>query len=383
MLTAVVLFTSFFRKYGTLFDQEINNCNRNECEILEKTIKTDVKSSPSGVAVGEILIEGIKSLNDNHVMAVAGDQSCYIFEYRIIAAVLWHDSKQDNRAMADMRSQLADRFAGVPPEGRVVDFGCAEGNFVKFLKNVLHVKEISAVDLEFSSCMSCVNKSRPIAWDHIMMRPNPLKIKIFHGSVLKNDFRLKNYDAVTCIELIEHLHPVNLKEFSDNIFGFIKPSLVILTTPNSDFNVLFSNPKTFRHWDHKFEWSRKEFIDWCDNIVKEFPSYQYNIEYIGKGPDGSEHLGGCSQMCIFENESKRSTIQNSQDGTTTPTINEYTLVDEFIYPIQDNKARKEFEFVDYSETDSVSSSENDENLGALESTSPISFDDLDEEEWWD
>ncbi|KAG1714721.1 hypothetical protein GQR58_000960 [Nymphon striatum] len=35
-------------------------------------------------------------------------------------AVLWHDSKQDNRAIADVRSQLADRFAGAPPEGRVI-----------------------------------------------------------------------------------------------------------------------------------------------------------------------------------------------------------------------------------------------------------------------
>ncbi|KAG1654299.1 Kelch-like protein 1 [Nymphon striatum] len=54
------------------------------------------------------------------VMAAAGDQSCYTFEYRIIAAVLWHDSKHDNRAMADVRSQLADRFAGAPPDGRVI-----------------------------------------------------------------------------------------------------------------------------------------------------------------------------------------------------------------------------------------------------------------------
>ncbi|KAG1655737.1 Down syndrome cell adhesion molecule-like protein Dscam2 [Nymphon striatum] len=42
------------------------------------------------------------------VMAAAGDQSRYTFEYRIFAAVLWQDSKRDNRAMADVCSQLAD-----------------------------------------------------------------------------------------------------------------------------------------------------------------------------------------------------------------------------------------------------------------------------------
>lgn len=52
--------------------------------------------------------------------------------------------------------------------------------------------------------------------------------------------------------------------FEKNIFGVYKPQLLIITTPNAEFNVHFPNlnyltpESTFRHDDHKFEWTRAE-----------------------------------------------------------------------------------------------------------------------------
>lgn len=52
-------------------------------------------------------------------------------------------------------------------------------------------------------------------------------------------------------------------DFPYNIFGYIRPLVVAVTTPNADFNVLFSKMgNSFRHWDHKFEWTREQFEDW-------------------------------------------------------------------------------------------------------------------------
>ena len=119
----------------------------------------------------------------------------------------------------------------------------------------------------------------------------------------------KRFDAVTCIELIEHLFPSQLPAFEENIFGFIKPKLVIISTPNSDFNVIFSGNSNeiskLRHWDHKFEWSRKEFSTWCYKICK---TYSYSVEFDGVGnpPNGHNSVGFCSQFAVFkqfENES--------------------------------------------------------------------------------
>lgn len=61
---------------------------------------------------------------------------------------------------------------------------------------------------------------------------------------------------------IEHLIPEHLEKMPAVIFGQLSPTVVIVTTPNAEFNVLFPNLEGFRHWDHKFEWTRQEFQDW-------------------------------------------------------------------------------------------------------------------------
>ena len=61
---------------------------------------------------------------------------------------------------------------------------------------------------------------------------------------------------------IEHLYPSVLERVPAAIFQKLRPQVVIISTPNSDFNVLFPELVGFRHFDHKFEWSRQEFQTW-------------------------------------------------------------------------------------------------------------------------
>ena len=61
---------------------------------------------------------------------------------------------------------------------------------------------------------------------------------------------------------VEHLQDAELSLLPKAIFGQIAPWLVLMTTPNVEFNVLFSNLTGFRHPDHKFEWTRQQFADW-------------------------------------------------------------------------------------------------------------------------
>lgn len=58
-------------------------------------------------------------------------------------------------------------------------------------------------------------------------------------------------------------------------------------------------PGSFRHWDHKFEWTRAEFEDWANNICTRFPEYCVQFHGVGKAPEGREDLGGCSQLSFF------------------------------------------------------------------------------------
>ena len=84
--------------------------------------------------------------------------------------------------------------------------------------------------------------AEPLFIDLIQQRPETaLVVKVMEGDITQVDTRLKDVDAVVAIELIEHLEEDTLKLVPESIFGQIKPKLVILTTPNREFNVAFEN----------------------------------------------------------------------------------------------------------------------------------------------
>lgn len=65
-------------------------------------------------------------------------------------------------------------------------------------------------------------------------RENDLKVLIYQGDLTKEYPLLQNlqFEAVTMIEVIEHL-PIDLIPQANQIlFGFLRPPLVIVTTPN-------------------------------------------------------------------------------------------------------------------------------------------------------
>jgi len=52
----------------------------------------------------------------------------------------------------------------------------------------------------------------------------------------------------------------------------------------------------FRHADHRFEWTRKEFQDWANGIASRFG---YSVRFVPVGPEHPE-LGSPTQMGVFE-----------------------------------------------------------------------------------
>ncbi|XP_073438969.1 small RNA 2'-O-methyltransferase isoform X2 [Dendrobates tinctorius] len=133
---------------------------------------------------------------------------------------------------------------------------------------------------------------------------------------------------------IEHLEAKDLEQFQDVLFGFMAPKAVVISTPNVEFNVLFSEKTRFRHPDHKFEWSRKEFQSWAVKISRQ---YNYTVEFtgVGKAEPETKDVGYCSQIGIFRknyNESEES-INNKKGHRSV-----YKRVLHVVYPsIQDEK----------------------------------------------
>ncbi|XP_076232004.1 hen1 methyltransferase isoform X2 [Calliopsis andreniformis] len=217
----------------------------------------------------------------------------------------------------------------------VVDFGCAELEFLVYLKNMTGVEEILCVDIDRSLLEAYKEKGAPLISEYLHTRTTPLVVEIYEGSVTHNDKKLEKVDAVICIELIEHLYPDTLGDLPYNIFGYIKPKLAIMTTPNADFNVLFPNFSGFRHPDHKFEWTRQQFRDWAENITVRYPDYIVTFDDICKGPEGTERFGACSQMAIFHRLSEKDSCNMGVEGL-------FKTVAVYEYPFRaDNRSDEE------------------------------------------
>jgi hypothetical protein len=112
------------------------------------------------------------------------------------------------------------------------------------------------------------------------------------------DKRLEDFDAASVVEVIEHLDPPRLSAFERVLFEFAKPRTVVMTTPNSEYNVKWETlgAGKFRHPDHRFEWTRQEFQDWANGIDTQFG---YTVRFLGVGPE-DEQVGPPTQMVIFE-----------------------------------------------------------------------------------
>jgi len=124
------------------------------------------------------------------------------------------------------------------------------------------------------------------------------RIEIVQGALTYRDRRMEGFDAAALVEVIEHVEPDRLASVERVVFEFARPGLVVVTTPNREYNGNFEGlkPGQLRHPDHRFEWTRDEFRAWTDSIADRF-GYTARIEPVGAE---DERLGAPSQMAIFE-----------------------------------------------------------------------------------
>jgi len=81
------------------------------------------------------------------------------------------------------------------------------------------------------------------------------------------------------------------------LFEFARPGTVIVTTPNVEYNVRFETLPAgqFRHRDHRFEWTRKQFQEWARTVATRF---NYTVRFVPVGPEDAE-VGPATQMGVF------------------------------------------------------------------------------------
>lgn len=175
----------------------------------------------------------------------------------------------------------------------VIDLGCGEGKLLKLLLKDATISKI--VGLDVSSRILDIAESR-LKLD----RMPPLqrtRIELVQGSLTYRDQRWKGFDAACLVEVIEHLDQDRLSALEANLFGDAQPPLVIVTTPNREYNAVFEiTLGRLRHSDHRFEWTRSEFESWCAGIAEQFG---YDVLTEGLGDPDPTH-GSPSQMAVFQ-----------------------------------------------------------------------------------
>nr|XP_046156229.1 small RNA 2'-O-methyltransferase isoform X1 [Oncorhynchus gorbuscha]XP_046156230.1 small RNA 2'-O-methyltransferase isoform X2 [Oncorhynchus gorbuscha] len=182
---------------------------------------------------------------------------------------------------------------------KVVDLGCNDCTLLRKLKFHKEIELLAGLDIDCAVIRAKMYELAPIPTDYLQPGDHPLTIELYQGSVTERDPRTKGFDLVTSIELIEHLQLEDVDRFTEVVFGYMAPVAAIISTPNADFNPLLPGLTGFRHYDHKFEWTKVEFQTWALKVCKEF-GYVVVFTGVGQIPAQEESIGFCSQIGVFQ-----------------------------------------------------------------------------------
>ncbi|HEU5352840.1 MAG TPA: 3' terminal RNA ribose 2'-O-methyltransferase Hen1 [Actinocrinis sp.] len=176
---------------------------------------------------------------------------------------------------------------------RVLDLGCGGGALLRALLHDRFFTEIFGVDV---SARALQYAARSL---HLDRQPEMVarRLTLKQGSLTYTDAALKGYDAAVLMEVIEHVDPPRLAALEHAVFGAARPTAVIVTTPNAEYNVLYEtlDAGRMRHRDHRFEWTRAQFTDWAQRVGA---AHGYAVEYRPVGDVDPVH-GASTQMAVF------------------------------------------------------------------------------------
>jgi 3' terminal RNA ribose 2'-O-methyltransferase Hen1 len=173
----------------------------------------------------------------------------------------------------------------------VIDLGCGPGQFLERLVASPTFTRIAGTDV---STRSLHHAARRLHVDRMTERQSD-RVELFQGALTYEDDRFAGFDAAVLMEVVEHVDPGRLEALERVVFGAARPTAVLVTTPNSEYNVRYEGLAGMRHPDHRFEWDRDQFATWSGRVAS---TYGYSVEVRGIG-EVDDLLGAPTQMAIF------------------------------------------------------------------------------------
>lgn len=171
---------------------------------------------------------------------------------------------------------------------RVLDLGCGRGDLVRLLVREPCFEEIAAIDISAEGIREAsINWSDDSSQCRVSFQQRALSYAdpVFHG-----------FDAAAVVEVIEHLGEHQLRAFERVIWDRARPTTIIVTTPNFEYNaLLYPGSPRLREPEHRFEWTRPQFENWARSLAARTG---YGVVFTGAGPTDGER-GPLTQIAIF------------------------------------------------------------------------------------
>ena len=177
----------------------------------------------------------------------------------------------------------------------VLDLGCGDGALLLRLAETPGIDRLVGID-QSPSAIAALRRELEAAPASVVA-----KVSLCEGTYAKPDLRLRGFDAAIMVETIEHVDPDRLSAVEHAVFAALAPALVVVTTPNADFNPLLGVPDhRMRHPEHRFEWGRERFGAWANGVARRH-GYRATLHDLG----GSHpELGGPSQMAVIRRQAR-------------------------------------------------------------------------------
>ena len=219
-----------------------------------------------------------------------------------------------------------------------------------------NVNLLIGIDLDEKLLKNSKDNLQPLSLEFILKPESPCELFLLSGDIstppdsLMNILKSGSLDFVSLVEVIEHMYQDCLEKTVDVVFGQLRPKVVAITTPNGEFNVVFNsgdevspeNIKKFRHYDHKFEWSREEFQKWCLNILEIYNYGNCYFDGVGDAPNGFEKVGNCSQIAVFVVKKTLNDLNNNNKTFSGINEDEPSILTEYVNKLQQTEYPQDF-----------------------------------------
>ena len=186
---------------------------------------------------------------------------------------------------------IVDQVSSLPRRRSVVDFGAGEGKLSVRLAGIEGVEQVYAVEPSAYAGLRALERFGKLEREGQQIVP-----RLVTGSLFYRDDQWAGQDVIILCEVIEHINEHRLPQVMATLLDEYHPETLIMTTPNREYNAVYEmEEQEIRHTDHRFEWTRAEWADHCQDWVSGRP-YEVSLHGIG---DISEIHGQPTQMAVF------------------------------------------------------------------------------------